>query len=390
MLKRNRTLLYLPSVAFILLLCICLTIGCSTKSEGNENNKTENVENGKTETAETIEESEMTLSFGTEKAIELQTLLESPVWVSADETIASVNADGIVKGLAPGTTVITAKVNDKPVATVNVTVTIADIEVTVNYGMEKTIEPIGIGTFTWVSSDDTIASVDDVGVVKGIAPGNAVISVSQNNIIVAKVTVTVQVIEPTAIFLNLENVEIEIDSSATLTYMLMPDNASDYGITWRSTNPGIATVDDTGKVQGVTDGTATIICSTLNGQLATCSVTVKSKSAIEQLNEAEKALFDGLINDILPLAYNASAFRIRKLYYMDGSKDNTLLYADIQGTNRLGGTLYQTGAIFQSVDKEKWYYLEMDINKNYPVPENVMDYTKINAALDEYWRESFH
>ena len=149
-------------------------------------------------------------------------------------------------------------------------------------------------------------------------------------------------IEPTAIFMSMENMEIKIDESVQLSYILMPDNASDYGITWKSANPSIATVDENGNVTAVSDGITTIICSAANGQIASCSVTVLPPSAIEQLNEREKKLFDYMVKTWLSSFYNAPAVRIRNLYWGGGNSESVLsVIADIQGMNRLGGYTYK-------------------------------------------------
>lgn len=354
----------------VLVACLALTAGC----------------------IESIEQVGISVGFGNEQAIELQKAHGSLQWQCTDPTVATVNEKGVVTGMSVGTAEIIAIEGEKTVAKAQVTVIPLETEMTVNYDSEAKVPlPDTIGPLEWKSKDVAIATVDNSGVVKGVAPGNTEINAMKNGDLAAKITVTVKTVEPTAIFLSMENMEVEIDSTVPLSYTLMPDNASDFGITWKSTNPTVATVDETGMVQGITGGAAIIICSTPNGQMATCSVTVKPKSAVAQLNEAEKALFDGLIRDILPDFYNASAFRIRKLYYFSPNGSNEILYADIQGTNRLGGTLYKTAYIFKGPKEDRWYYYEMsEITTSYPVPAEEMDYTKINAALEEYWSGNIH
>ena len=362
MLEKEKRIVHILAVSLLLAFCFMLTIGCAA-----------------------VETVEMTVDFGAEKPIELQKALESPVWVSTDEAIATVDSNGVVKGVLPGTTTITAKVKNKPVATVNVTIKMAEIEMTVDYGTEKAIELKVNGTFKWTSSDEAVASVSDTGVVKGMAPGKTEITVNQGDIVVAKATVTVQVIEPTAIFMSMENMEIKIDESVQLSYILMPDSASDYGITWKSANPSIATVDENGNVTAVSDGITTIICGAANGQIASCSVTVLPPSAIEQLNEREKKLFDYMVKTWLSSFYNAPAVRIRNLYWGGGNSESVLsVIADIQGMNRLGGYTYKYYGII--LTEKGCLALEApapDLSK--PMKADEMDYTKINAALEEYW-----
>lgn len=263
---------------------------------------------------------------------------------------------------------------------------VENAEITVSLGDEQTIElQKTYASLRWQSADTSIAAVNDNGVVTGMSVGTTVVTAAEGEKIVANVQVTVNVVEPTAIFLSTENVEMKIDELTQLSYILMPENASDYGITWKSVNPSIAEVDEKGNVTAVTDGTTTIICSTANGQMATCSVTVLPRPVIEQLNENEKKLFDYMVTTWLKSFYNASAVRIRNLYWGGGNSEKTLsVIADIQGMNRLGGYTYKYYGIL--LYDGGGFAIEApspDLTK--PMSADEMDYTKINAALEEYW-----
>lgn len=60
----------------------------------------------------------------------------------------------------------------------------------------------------------------------------------------------------------------------TLSKTITPNNATNKNVTWESSNPGVATVYD-GKVTAVSNGTATITATTVDGGFkATCLVTV--------------------------------------------------------------------------------------------------------------------
>jgi uncharacterized protein YjdB/GH25 family lysozyme M1 (1,4-beta-N-acetylmuramidase) len=65
----------------------------------------------------------------------------------------------------------------------------------------------------------------------------------------------------------------------TLTTSITPSNATDKNINWTSSNNGVVTVDNTGKITGVNAGNATITAVSEDGsQTATCSVTVMSSN----------------------------------------------------------------------------------------------------------------
>lgn len=67
--------------------------------------------------------------------------------------------------------------------------------------------------------------------------------------------------------------KVEKDRTITLTPVLKPTNAQTT-FTWKSSKPGIATVDENGVVTGVKPGKTVITVTTANKKKATCTVTV--------------------------------------------------------------------------------------------------------------------
>ena len=55
---------------------------------------------------------------------------------------------------------------------------------------------------------------------------------------------------------------------------ISPDNADDKTVTWSSSAPYVASVDETGNVKAISKGTAVITATTSNGLTASCTVTV--------------------------------------------------------------------------------------------------------------------
>lgn len=233
------------------------------------------------------------------------------------------------------------------------------------------------------------------GIVTGIAPGNAVVTATKDGKSVAEISVSVNIIDISAILFSQKNVEIELEESMQLQYILMPDNASDYGLSWKSANTEIAEVDDNGNIRAVAPGTTNIVCSTPNGVIDTCEVVVKEPSAIEQLNEEESKVFNYMTNSFLKSFYNASAARLRNIYTIEAKKEGyvysstSFMLFDLQGTNRMGGTLFKYYMVMVKEDGSGSYFACKDgfsPDSSYiDFPRDVIDYTKINAALDEYW-----
>lgn len=188
-----------------------------------------------------------------------------------------------------------------------------------------------------------------------------------------------------SITLSKNAAELKEGESVTLSAVVAPENATEsYG--WKSADEGVATVDENGVVTAVAPGNTNILAVSESGKTAACSVTVAAPTAYELLNDAERELFDYMTGTMLNSFYNAPAVRIRKLFNMnDGDLTYYAIVAELQGTNKLGGTIYkryimvrQEGGVFcVPLDDESDYGTE--------IPVDQMDPAKINAALEEYW-----
>ena len=79
------------------------------------------------------------------------------------------------------------------------------------------------------------------------------------------------------ITLNKSTDTLQVDAIDTLIATITPDNATNKNVKWTSSDPSIATVDPTGKVTAVKEGTTTVSAITMDGSnlSASCTVTVK-------------------------------------------------------------------------------------------------------------------
>lgn len=86
----------------------------------------------------------------------------------------------------------------------------------------------------------------------------------------------VQIVENTTI--NLSQAQLTLTGTGTkaaLSAEVTPVNTKDKSLKWSSSNPAVATVDQSGNVTAVSDGTASILAvSNEDGQSASCKVTV--------------------------------------------------------------------------------------------------------------------
>lgn len=220
---------------------------------------------------------------------------KSVTWTSSNPAIATVDENGIVTALKAGTTTITATTNDGGFKAnciitvtgevVNVTgITLSPTTKTMYTGesfiLTPTITPDNATnkSVTWTSSDPTIASVDESGIVNAIKKGTATITAKTNDggfTATCVITVNEGDKKVTGITLTPTTNTIKPGDSFVITPTVTPVDAADKSVTWSSSDSSIAKVDSTGKVTALKAGTATITATTNDGGYkATCTVTV--------------------------------------------------------------------------------------------------------------------
>ncbi len=85
-----------------------------------------------------------------------------------------------------------------------------------------------------------------------------------------------KLVSETSITLDYQELELDGNESKQLTATVLPENAHDKSVTWRSSNTSVAAVDQTGRVTARTNGTTIITAQSAHlGLTASCTVTVK-------------------------------------------------------------------------------------------------------------------
>ena len=220
---------------------------------------------------------------------------KSLTWSSSDESIVTVDENGKVKAIKEGKATITVTTKDgNHKATVTITVSKEDIKVTgVSFSnttlnlatgssmtLKPTISPSDATNkgLTWKSSDSSIVSVSDKGVITGRKEGKATITVTtKDGGYTATITVTVKDEPVTGVKIQ-GNSSMIINGKQTLKAVISPSNATNKGVTWESSDPSIATVDSKGNVVAKAKGTVTITVTTKDGNhKATLNINVKEQ-----------------------------------------------------------------------------------------------------------------
>ena len=230
------------------------------------------------------------------ETIKLQYTSESSnvTWSNSNQEIAELQDDGTVTGKQNGHTVITVTTDKNKVARCFLTVQTEPTEVKIEpteylidltnenrtVELKATILPETANVYTnltWTSSDTNVATVSDEGFVIGVGNGTATITAITENGITGTSTITVQT---SATGMNLNASFVTLDRSETPEIQLsvvsfIPENANvGTNITWTSSDTTIATVDETGFVKGIKNGTAVITATTDTGITAQCQIQV--------------------------------------------------------------------------------------------------------------------
>lgn len=214
------------------------------------------------------------------------------VWSSSNESVLTVDANGLVTAVGDGTASITATVDGVSATTDAITVTTPVVKVSgvklsasslkLAVGGEPStltaaVEPDNATNknLSWSSSDPAVATVAD-GVVTPVKAGAATIAVATEDG-EHSATCKVTVIQPaTGITLDKQKVVLVGAATEQLKAAVVPAEANQT-IVWKSSNESVATVDQTGKVAAVSKGAATITVSTEDGTYSQdCAVTVSN------------------------------------------------------------------------------------------------------------------
>ena len=206
-----------------------------------------------------------------------QTIVEANVaWRSSDTAVASVSATGLVTAVNNGTARITARSGSTEQS-----VTVKVIQTPTGIAIEPTettltafgetvqlaarvVDPnnrtIEGAAVTWQSSDASVATVNDDGLVTAVNNGDATIKATLGDLTASSDVTVMQ--SPDSIVIDPDRTTLtEIGMTVQLTAEVLDPNGhkiEDAEISWSSGDEAIATVDGQGLVTGVAGGTVEI------------------------------------------------------------------------------------------------------------------------------------
>ncbi len=183
----------------------------------------------------------------------------------------------------------------------------AQLEVGETTQLTATVTPADAGKILWSSSDETVATVDENGVVTALKAGEATITASLASNSDVKATSTITVVDKPVVIPKItvepSSAQLEVGKTTQLTATVTPSDAGK--ILWSSSDETVATVNENGVVTALKAGEVTIKASlasdpSIYGQ---CTVTVTEKavavdkSRLQELYNANKDKQQGNYTD---------------------------------------------------------------------------------------------
>lgn len=202
-------------------------------------------------------------------------------YISGAPAVATVDATGIVTAVGPGSALIIAT-SEGARATTAVTVVAASVAkvavspTTGNLLQGEALQltaaitdtrglPMAGKTATWTSSNPTVATVGNTGLVRAVTPGTTTITATSDGVS-GTATISVALVPVANVTLAPSPAAVFTGRTLQLAVALEdakgnPLSTAGRTITWTSSAPSIATVSNTGVVTGTTAGSATVTAS---------------------------------------------------------------------------------------------------------------------------------
>ena len=243
-----------------------------------------------------LNQSKLTVNVGDAYDLDVIGTEKIPVWTSYNENVVKVDKDGVITAKRTGSTTIKARVGFTyktcSVKVVNSSIKLNKSAATIYTGgtsvntvqLKATVKGAS-KTTTWMSEDESIATVDDKGKVTSVGEGTTnIVATANGKSAYCQVTV-----KNSSISLNMDSMQLSTKGNGSSIKLTPSIVGSKKSVKWTTSDKSVATVSG-GKVTGKKEGTATIT-ATANGVSAACEVTVVN--GLISINEEKMLLYNG-------------------------------------------------------------------------------------------------
>lgn len=264
------------------------------------------------------ETQQLNIEYGTDDKAEQEKIAEAAsklnlTWTSSDEEVATVDETGLVTAVGAGEADVTVSVSDANISStthVKVVITPTGVEAPDSIGLvtngenskalgaKMTPEDATDVKLAYLSSDESVATVDESGNVTAVGVGECTITTT----IVADTTATAEdagvdsemlVVPENAkaetkvtvgkaiesITLDSNEGVLTVGNTHTIKATVFPEDATDKAVTWKSSDESIATVDAEGNVTAKDTGNVTIMAVNSDGDVSADYALTVNKAA---------------------------------------------------------------------------------------------------------------
>lgn len=165
---------------------------------------------------------------------------------------------------------------------------------------EKIAEAASKLNLTWTSSDETIATVDETGLVTAVGAGEADITVSVSDANISSTTHVKVVITPTGVEAP-DSIELVTngENSKALGAKMTPEDATDVKLAYESSDENVATVDENGVVTAVADGEC-VITTYVIADIPATAESAEAKPVVDEVAASEAEVADSAADSETP------------------------------------------------------------------------------------------
>ena len=261
-------------------------------------------------------------------------------WNSSDEKVVYINSNGKIKAVGKGTATITAKSANGVVASCKITVKqpvtsvkLSAEKITVYMGetakFKASARPTNANdrTVTCKVANSKIISLKS-GVITPLKLGTTTITATASNGVKSVCTVTVKR-HVSSVKLNSTSVALMRGETFTLVPTIAPKDASEKGVTYKSSDESIATVSSKGVITAIKGGKVTITVTTKeNNKTAKCTVEVREPVTGVTISRETATIFVGEKLTLKETVSPADAYNPKVKWY---TSDNAVATIDQKG-----------------------------------------------------------
>ena len=211
------------------------------------------------------------------------------LWQSTDTQIAVVSEDGVVSGCGDGNCSIVATcwgwtdtcvitICPVPTDSISLNQILCQIPLRESRSLIATVFPEDATdkTIKWSSSDESVATVSQEGVITAVSVGTCYVTAACGE---KKAVCEVMAVIPVSeVLFDQKTKEVYVEEKIPLNATIIPDNATIKRLDWTSSDSSVAVVDSTGIVTPVGKGTCTITATPLFGKAAMFECVVVSEA----------------------------------------------------------------------------------------------------------------